>query len=97
MSKYILFILVILTLAIPYNVFADNSNYGQGTIPLVSINQNGGYFNSNTPSVQSSPKFMVDGKAYAIGDEVIEKRTENSKTTYLGKVGNKDKFALDTR
>jgi hypothetical protein len=32
---------------------------------------------------------------YAPGQEVIEKRTENSKTTYLGKTGKADKYAVN--
>jgi hypothetical protein len=42
-------------------------------------------------ATQFSDKFVVGMNSYAPGDEIIEKRTENSKTTYLG--GNK--FALD--
>jgi hypothetical protein len=95
MSKYILFALVILTLAIPYNVFADSSKVEQLSIPVISIEQGNGYFSTKTEDVQASSEFIVDNRSYSVGDEIIEKRTENSKTVYLGKVGKYDKFAVD--
>jgi hypothetical protein len=39
--------------------------------------------------------FYIGNNSYAPGEEVIEKRTENSKTTYLGKVGSQDKFSVE--
>ena len=42
-------------------------------------------------ATQYSDKYIIGTNSYAPGDEIIERRTENSKTTYLG--GNK--FALD--
>jgi hypothetical protein len=44
-----------------------------------------------TEATQVSDRFVVGVNSYASGDEIVERRTENSKTTYLG--GNK--FALD--
>ena len=45
--------------------------------------------------VQSNDYYKVGQSLYEVGDEVIEKRTENSKTKFLGKVGNDNKFSLD--
>ena len=46
--------------------------------------------------VMANGYYKVGRNYYAPGDEVIEKRTENSKTRYLGTVGKAVKFGVDT-
>jgi hypothetical protein len=40
-------------------------------------------------------QFYIGGSLYAPGQEIVEMRTENSKTTYLGKIGSRDKFSVE--
>jgi hypothetical protein len=48
-----------------------------------------------TVEAVQTTSFYIGNNSYAPGEEVIEKRTENSKTTYLGKVGTQDKFSVE--
>jgi hypothetical protein len=76
----------------PYTVVGDD---GDNQIPLVAIKEGRGYFNPKPSEVIDVPRLQVGSSLYAPGQEVIEMRQENSKTTYLGKVGKDDKYALD--
>jgi len=72
----------------PYQVIGDDGGY---QLAVESLDKGEGYFYKQTAT---TPNPIVSN-SYVIGQEVVEKRTENSKTTYLGKVGNKEKYALE--
>jgi hypothetical protein len=93
-SFNILILLVLISSLFPYQVGADTTQ-PDVQVPLTAIQEGSGYFSGKVEQVQSVPRLEVSGNLYAPGEEVVEKRTENSKTTYLGKVGKDDKYALD--
>lgn len=76
----------------PTVAIADNSQTGQ--LQMVAIQEGSGYFSGKNEQVQSVPKLQVGDKVYVPGEEVVEMRAENSKTTYLGKVGKNDKYSV---
>ena len=67
-------------------VRAEQNSMG---IPIYS--SGGSYFSAQpsnifniNPSIQESNQFVINGNKYAPGEEIIEKRTENSKTYFNG-------------
>jgi hypothetical protein len=87
----ILILLILLTSLYPFPISANSVDEGV-RIPLSAISRDGGYFLTQSTEIQSNPYPVETTPYYAIGQEVIEKRTETSKTYYLGKVGNDDKY-----
>lgn len=94
-NKIALMSLVAIVMSLfPYGV--DASNSGSGTqISVQQLKEGEGYFSSNPISEVKDSGVPIYNNVYVVGQEVIEKRTENSKTYYLGKVGKNDKYALD--
>lgn len=92
MSRYILLLILILVSFIPSGVFANNNVISTVSVPMVMVGDSGGYYSSNIFNTQSSVVDNGNRTTYAIGQEIVERRTENGKTIYMGKNGKNDVF-----